>query len=48
MASHVRHERMGLPASARAAESGLPGWRAWLGAVLVVAALAVVLIVLYR
>ena len=48
MASHVRHDRMGLPASTRAAESGLPGWRAWLGAVLVVAMLAVVMIALYR
>jgi len=48
MASHVRHDRMGLPASARPAESSLPGWRSWLGAVLVVAALAIVLIALYR
>ena len=48
MASHVRHQRMGSPSSARAAERSLPGWRAWLGAVLVVAALALVLIALYR
>ena len=48
MASHVRHDWMGLPASARATESSLPGWRAWLGAVVVVAILAGLLIFLYR
>ena len=48
MASHVRHDRMGLAARPRPAESSLPGWRAWLGAVLVVAALAIVLVALYR
>ena len=53
MASHVHHDRTGLPPAgqgfpARRSESSLPGWRSWLGALAVVAAFALVLLALYR